>query len=273
MDTPAFEMNQIRQAPACLPAFLFEIRLRLLDSRAFSSDLANHIHRRLKRIEDVRPLFASFHWAYYEVRRLTAKLDPAQARILDAALGDTVRTLAQDFRRLDFYEAWIERHHRACHLDAAVLLRLILFGLSAPTWFPVEWVAEQIERILVSRNPRTVTRKGALREDLGNLGRGQMRFVVYGHTHAPEQVPLHAGVRVQDVYLNTGTYRPGVFRADDAEGFVGWQRLAYVCISSADEAVAYQGPAGIPHVGPAFVSWAGAISAGAVSRAGLAPLR
>ena len=250
----------------------FEMRIRLLDSGAFPERLANRIHHRFKRIEDVRPLFASFHWAYHEMGRIAAELDPRRARILDAALGDTVRRLARDFRRLDFCEAWLERHHRAFHLDAAVLLRIILCGLSAPAWFPVEWIAEGIERILVSRNPRTVTRKGALCEDLGRVGRAEMRFVVYGHTHAPEQVPLYGGGRTQDVYLNTGTYRPGVFRAD-GEGFVGWQRLAYVCISSAEEALAYQGPFGARNVGPAFVSWSGALSAGAVSRAGMASMR
>ncbi len=250
----------------------FEIRLRLLDSGAFSERQADDIHRRFKRIEDVRPLFASFHWAYHAVRRIAGELDPAQGRILDGALGDTVRRLAQDFRRLDFYDAWIERHHRMFHLDAAVLLQVVLCGLSAPTWFPVEWIAEEIESILVDRNPRTVTRKGALCEDLGRVSQDEMRFVVYGHTHAPEQVPLHGGRRAQDVYLNTGTYRPGVFRAD-GDGFVGWQRLAYVCIASAEEAVAYRGPSGVHHGGPAFVSWSGALSAGAVSRAGMAPLR
>ncbi len=251
----------------------FEMRLRLLDSCSFSAKLAGQIHRRLMRIQDVRPLFASFHWAHYAVGRMAAELDPARARVLQAALEDTIRQLARDFRRLDFYEAWIERHHEACHLDAAVLLRLVLWGLSAPTWFPVEWIARQIERILVNRNPRAVTRKGAPCEDLDRVGRAAMRFVVYGHTHAAEQVPLRAEGRVEDVYLNTGTLRPGVFLADDGEGFVGWQRLAWVCVSSPEEALAYHGPSAVRRVGPAFVSWSGALSAGAVSRAGMAPIR
>ncbi len=100
-----------------------------------------------------------------------------------------------------------------------------------------------------------------------------MRFVVYGHTHRPEHVPLHGGQEVQDVYLNTGTYRPGVFRADDGEGFVGWQRLSYVCVSSADEAANLETPFGMQNVGPAFVAWDGARSAGSMSPAGPSPMR
>lgn len=251
----------------------YEIRLRLQESRAFPPELVNRIHRGLQRIEDVRPLFASFHWAYYAVSRLATELDREPGRILRASLEDSVRTLARGFRDLEFYQAWQELHHQPFHLDAALLLRVILYGLSLPSCFPVEWVAERIEQLLVTRNPLTTTRKGALREDLSSVGREELRFVVYGHTHRPEQVPMHGGTRVQDVYLNTGTYRPGVFRADDGQGFVGWQRIAYVCISSPEEALGQATPFGLPHVGPAFVTWAGARSAGSISRAGTAPLR
>ena len=161
-----------------------------------------------------------------------------------------MRALASRFQDLDFTNAWVDRHHRFLEIDAACLLRLVLAGLSAPSWFPVAWIARQIERVLASKNPRTVTRKGAIREELARVGDREMRFVVYGHTHRPEHVPLRGGERVQDVYLNTGTYRPGVFRADDGEGFVGWQRLAYVCICSAEEAVGQESRSAPPTPAP-----------------------
>ncbi len=248
-----------------------ELRLRLLDSTVFSAEVADSVIRRMKRIEDVRPLFASFHWSYYEVSRVGAELSREQAHVLEAALDETVRALARRFRDLDFYQAWQEQHHEALHIDAALLVRLVLLGLSAPTWFPVEWFAERIERLLVGMHPRTVTRRGASYENLSRVGSDEMRFVIYGHTHGPEHVPLRGTEHVQDVYLNTGTYRPGVFRADDGEGFVGWQRIAYTCIASREEAVHTESPFGLPNVGPAFVAWAGARSTGAPSRAGDTP--
>src|SRR5262249_42486312 len=153
-----------------------------------------------------------------------------QARLLRAALGDTVRTLARSFRDLDYYQAWHERHHRPLRLDPALILRLILTGLSAPAGFPVEWIARHIEDVLARWRPISVTRRGALREDLARVGRRGHRFVVYGHTHGAECVPLRGCARTQDVYLNTGTYRPGVFRAEGGRGFVGWQRATYACI-------------------------------------------
>jgi hypothetical protein len=94
-----------------------------------------------------------------------------------------------------------------------------------------------------------------------------MRFVVYGHTHAATQLPLRGGPITQDVYLNTGTYRPGIFPAEE-EGFVGWNRLAYVCVASAEEAVIESPVFGLTRGGPGFVSWIGARSHGSPSPAG-----
>ena len=41
-----------------------------------------------------------------------------QADIGDA-LNATVRTLSRDFRALEYFQAWEERHHRTLHLDSA----------------------------------------------------------------------------------------------------------------------------------------------------------
>jgi UDP-2,3-diacylglucosamine pyrophosphatase LpxH len=248
-------------------ALPYELRLRLLESRLFPPPLANRVHERMKRIQDVRPLLASFRWAYYAIERVSTDLDREQSRVLRAALDDTLRTLARRFRQLEFYKAWYEEKHDPLCLDTPLLVRLLLAAVSAP-WFPARQVAEIAERGMVWRGPTDSARRGARREDLARVGEREMRFVVYGHTHGAAHVPLHGTGEVQDVYLNTGTYRPGVFRADDGRGFVGWQRISYTCISSAEEAVFTQGPFGGRNVGPAFVSWIGGRSAGSVSRTG-----
>ena len=93
------------------------------------------------------------------------------------------------------------------------------------------------------------------------MSTGGTRLVVYGHTHAPAQVALRATERTEDVYLNTGTYRPGVFRAEDGNSFVGWQRLAYTIVHSEEET-----EGGCAPLVPKFVEWIGA--AGLVPRTG-----
>ncbi len=221
----------------------------------------------------MRPLFASlFHWAHYAVRCLARDLDQEHGHILEATLGDSVRDLARSFRALDFYQAWDERHHTPFCIDAALLVRLALAALSAPSWFPVEWIALQVERVLASRSPLTVTRRGALREDLGPVASEETRFVVYGHTHGPEVAPLHGGTEVRDVYVQHRHLppRPVPRRPTTAKASSAGNGLAYACIASADEAKSpWRRPLRTAvHRGPAFVAWAGARSLGAVSRAG-----
>lgn len=243
----------------------YELARRLREERCFAPDLARRIHDHFKRIDDVRPLFASFHWAYHAAERLGAQLERTQARALRVALDDTVRCLARSFRQLDFYQAWMERRHTPCHLDTAELLKVVLWGMSQIN-APLRKVAELVESALAGWNPIDAARRGSEREDLSRVGSEEMRFVVYGHTHHAVQIPLRAGTKTQDVYLNTGTYRPGVFRAEGGRGFVGWQRLGYVCVSSADEAVLEPPVYGGPSRGPAFVTWTGARSHGGPSR-------
>jgi UDP-2,3-diacylglucosamine pyrophosphatase LpxH len=259
----------ITEMAARLP---YELAQRLLEDRAFGAHEARRVHASMKRIEDVRPIFAAFRWAYYETERIGAHLGEPGARRLRIALDDSLCAIARAFRELPFYQAWAERRHEPFHPDAAWLLRIILCAMSSIN-APLREVATIVERALVFYDPRDVGRRGAAREELGVVGRQHMRFVVYGHTHQAAQISLRGGVKTRDVYLNTGTYRPGVFRADDGDGFVGWQRLAYVVLSRAEEARIEMGEmdgtaggAPLSDGGPAFVSWIGGRSAEAPRR-------
>jgi UDP-2,3-diacylglucosamine pyrophosphatase LpxH len=249
----------------------YELEQRLLESRMFTPEDARAIHDRMKRIDDVRPLFASFRWAYFAVEQLGRDLTPEQERVLRSALDDTINAMARAFRDMPFYEAWRDTHHQAWHIDEAKVLDLVLCGMSSFT-APLRTVARVVEDVLLRWNPIDGAHRGARREDLARVGSEEMRFVVYGHTHVATQAALRGDALTQDVYLNTGTYRPGVFRAE-REGFIGWQRLGYVCLVSADEAVYAPTVFGLPERGPGFVAWSGARSRGAPSRAGAPTVR
>ncbi len=56
----------------------YELGCRLREYKAFSPEEATRIHDLMKRIEDVRPLMSAFHWSYYEVQRLGAKMGPVR---------------------------------------------------------------------------------------------------------------------------------------------------------------------------------------------------
>ncbi|APR86638.1 Hypothetical protein A7982_11987 [Minicystis rosea] len=251
----------------------YELAQRLVESGAFTVAEAGRVHEIMKRIDDVRPLLASFRWAYHAIDRIGVDFGGGtRARVLRTSLDEALRSMARAFRDLPYYEAWVARRNEPWLLDAADLLRAALWGMASLGGSPLRVIAHVIESALRHKNPIDAALRGASREDLERVGREEMRFVVYGHTHAASQIALRGDPRIQDVYLNTGTYRPGVFRAE-GEGFVGWERLGYVCITSADETV-FQPPVyGLTRGGPGFVAWTGARSHGAPSRAGAPTIR
>lgn len=238
----------------------YELRRRLGEERSFSPEQANLIHDLMKRIEDVRPLMSAFHWASYEIKRLGVMLGPDRARALDRAFDSTIRTIAADFRRLEFYRAWTAQCRDLGHFGLARALDIILVAMET-LGGRLGGVATQFDRLLAGVDPRDKARTGARRERLDAVGAKGTRLVIYGHTHAPTQAALQAGVQTEDIYLNTGTYRPGVFRNEDGSSFVGWQRLAYTIVHSLEE-TSY----GCAPLIPRFVEWVGA--AGLVPRPG-----
>lgn len=233
----------------------YEIRQRLADSKRVTPQEREHIYHRMQRIEDVRPLLASFQWAYYEADRLGGTLSVASAaevrRIVDAAVKD----LAARFRNLDFFKAWMDKHNRALRIGSTDLLNGALYGLSLVSLASGLSVANHLEGLLGRSEPRDTYRHGAAREDLRTMGKRGMRFVAYGHTHSPREAALSTRNGTSNVYLNSGTFRQGVFRTDDKKGFIGWERLTYLCFFAEDEVEADGNQA---RSGPAFSTWTGA---------------
>ena len=250
----------------------YELAQRLVESGAFTEAQAQRVHAIMKRIDDVRPLLASFRWAYHAIDRIGVELGGGTpARVLRASLDAALRSMTRAFRELPFYEAWVARRSDPRQLDGADILRAALWGMSSLGSTSLRAIAHVVERAARYRSPIDAALRGAAREDLARVGREELRFVVYGHTHSAAQIALRGDAQTQDIYLNTGTYRPGVFRAE-GEGFVGWERLGYVCITSAEETV-FQPPVfGLTRGGPGFVAWTGARSHGAPSRAGAPPV-
>src|SRR5262249_6818608 len=108
----------------------YEVRARLAPSSLLSDDEKDEIYRRLQRIEDVRPLFAALHWVYQEVARLHAVYGDEKARAVHVAVEDAVRSMVEEFRKLEFFREWFERHHRVLHFDAAKQLSTLLDTLT-----------------------------------------------------------------------------------------------------------------------------------------------
>ncbi len=85
--------------------------------------------------------------------------------------------------------------------------------------------------------------------------RDNARFVVYGHTHGPEVVPLRAGEPPgpSRLYLNSGTWRAVHTRVRDAsQEFGGYHVMTYLAFFKGDE-----------RKGRAYESWTGTLESSA----------
>jgi hypothetical protein len=92
------------------------------------------------------------------------------------------------------------------------------------------------------------------------FAQGWAKFIVYGHTHHYELVPLQAvqraGKSVDQIYINSGTWRPVHELAQFHPGqkhFVGYHVMTYLAFFKDDE-----------RKGRAFESWSGALDSSAV---------
>ncbi len=233
----------------------YEVKLRLADVDGLSPAEKCAIYARLQRIEDVRPMLASLQWAYHETGCMSGTYGQAKADLVRVALDDTVRTLAKRFLALPFYRAWHERHSSLLHpFSKATQLRAALEALSVVN------ASSQIHLLLLldklgSDDDENLD--GAKGEDLAHIATQGLRFVVYGHTHEAEVVPLHTIGLAEDMYLNTGTFRQRVFRTEDKQGFIASDYMTYVYFFSDDEAAAWRKHAGSTITGPAYTAWTG----------------
>ena len=81
-----------------------------------------------------------------------------------------------------------------------------------------------------------------------------IRYVVYGHTHDP----LVSAVRsspdnpypLEQVYLNTGTWRGRYFKATQDKSFIAWKNMTYVIFYRAGER---------DNPFPVFETWTGSL--------------
>jgi UDP-2,3-diacylglucosamine pyrophosphatase LpxH len=220
------------------------------------------ILRRMQRIDDVRPVLASFQWAFFEAERINGQLPSAQASLLRGALDATAAKIAEDFLKLDYHAAWRSKHHGFLRPDMPVKLDIVLEALRAVHAHTLFDLAVALTGVGAKKDPRDECEVGAAKESLDAVVKSPgLRHVVYGHTHEPLQAPLRATSSNQDIYLNSGTFRQAVFRTDDDNGFVGWERMTYLCFYQQDEAARDSKD---KRVGPSFESWTGARSRGMI---------
>ena len=231
----------------------FEIKQRLAASSALAEEEKLAIYHRLQHVEDVRPVFGALPWVYQEVARLHGAYGTDKTRVVQAALDESMRVIVGGFRQLDFFKAWIDKHHRLFHFDPPKQLSAALDALMVASVETLAHLGIAFDKLAGDENGGRC-RAGAARE--ARLGTEGARFVVYGHTHGAMLAALSASEHTEDTYLNTGTFRRRVFRTDDKQGFVASEVMSYVTFFREDEAGTWRDPRDRV-TGPGYTQWTG----------------
>lgn len=189
--------------------------------RRYGDRLPNGVIDSLRRITNVRPALATPLWISGQIRRY------AESAALETELKKVWDDLCDEFLQLDF----VREQDKALRLDIVDLLELVL-KISKRTSFQtldslVVWVREKLHD-----SDRSLA-ENALKEPafLDNSA----RFVVYGHTHYHEVVPLDSDGEPPNeqnqFYINTGTWRSYydlAVKDPKEQKFVPYQTFTYL---------------------------------------------
>jgi len=210
---------------------------------------------KFRELFDVRPLAAIVDWLEVQQAR--------QPVALEEVINTSMRECAEDFGEIPFVRDWINRHDdwRNPFDDADklqllfMMLRQINFTNMSSALSLARGGAESHEKHYPEMARQDFTHLDA-NPDL----RDRILYVVYGHTHTPDQRAVGVvgeGVKERPrVYLNTGTWRPSHRYALDDSGFATWNNVTMTYVLKAGEVRADGRSLGYP----SFETWSAAFS-------------
>lgn len=196
--------------------------------KALPEELRNHLEENLQQIDDVRPFSAVLQWLLYQV---------GQFRGLKSVIEDCLDDIVKDFNKLSFVRRWYEHHDKwTDFLDEADQIQAVLFLLEKFKVFSSEKMLPLIDK-LSKRFAKDELMTAAEKELVGKDP--LLRYVVYGHTHTPLQAPVRVVAaekdRVEQVYINTGTWRSRYHMTTAGNDFIGWKNMSYAIFYTAEE--------------------------------------
>jgi UDP-2,3-diacylglucosamine pyrophosphatase LpxH len=205
----------------------------------------------LRDLFDVRPLIALIPWLSYRV----TGYDDAVRKAINTAVAQAAR----EFEALPFVRRWMEKHDRLWPpFDRADRLQLVFGLLESFKLTDFEKVLPHVERATQWWYGDNYASKAA--EEFERLNKDTtaaqpVSYVLYGHTHRPDQVAIDVSDRCSCVYLNTGTWRPAHRQTLAKTGFIAWKNLTYTIIYRPGE----KPSRGEVTQAPAFETWTGGL--------------
>ena len=222
-----FNYEDNRDASSLGDAIVVELlnRFPMEVAKRFADRLPPAFTEGLKEIDNVRPLLIIPLWISGLLERTCSN---------DKQLSEDVKNLwnqlADDFLSLDFVKS---RDSFWNPIDAVDKLQIALKITNKMSFRALSNIISWFQRKGKSRGESYV--EHALKEKEINA---DTRFIIYGHTHYPELVPLEVKKNSNCIYLNSGTWRAvhELTRAKrKAKNFVGFKVMSYVTIFKEDE--------------------------------------
>ncbi|HVO67499.1 MAG TPA: hypothetical protein VMT12_13565 [Syntrophales bacterium] len=186
------------------------------------------LRRNLQEIEDVRPFSTIIEWLLYQVKKNIA---------LKEVIEDSVDEVIQEFNRLEFVKKWYDHHDKWTDImDEADKIQFALFLLEKFKVFSLEKLMPLIDKLKDHFSKDDLLE--AAPQEYSHLD-SRIRYIVYGHTHDPLQVPIRivedSTETKEHVYLNTGTWRRRYYKTKEGLGFISWKNLTYTIFYKKEE--------------------------------------
>ena len=201
------------------------------------------LERNFQEIDNVRPFSAILQWLLYQVK---------QYLWLKEVIEDAIDETISEFNKLRFVKRWYDHHDKwTDFMDEADKIQSVLFLLEHFKIFPMEKFLPLLDKV-ISRFAKDDLR-AAVPAEYSALD-SRIRYVVYGHSHDPLQVPVRVTKDPLEpkahVYMNTGTWRARFHKCEEGLDFIGWKNMTYIVFYKPGERTTDF---------PAFETWTGTL--------------
>jgi len=137
------------------------------------------LKRNLQEVENMRPFAATLEWLLYQVKENIS---------IKEAIEDSVDNVIKVFNQLNYVKRWYKHHDKWLNfMDEADTIQSALYLLEKFKVFSSERLMPLLEKV----------RDWVAKDDLLEAAPAEydhldsrIRYVVYGHTHDPLQIPL-----------------------------------------------------------------------------------
>ncbi len=239
-----YDKRKGRNASSLGDAFAIEIlnRFPVEVERRFGSELPPSFVESLRQLVNVRPALATPLWISSQLRQNNVPEDEQKK------LKDLWDEISKKFLKLDF----VKESNIPFKLDPVDGLETIIRLTDNVSFKTLDSLVVWIRKKFGSEDITFAAH--ALKEE-AFLDR-KAQFVVYGHIHHHEVVPLdsYPGINhpTNQMYINSGTWHPYfdlAINKPEEQKFIPYQVLTYLCFHKGDE-----------RQGRLFETWSGAFS-------------